>query len=365
MREERIDTTQAVMLMAAAVLPTAILTVPNFVIKLAGQDAWLSVAAATAAGLLVALLAANLCQLFPQKNLFSHSEELLGKVLGKIVCLLYIWWFLQANSLIINEFSSFLCIALLPNTPSTLFFVAVVAVAGYAVYGGLEVLARYTQLYLPLLLGLLFLVFLLTAKDIKISRILPVFEAEPLQVLKGAAVPLSWFGEIILLAVIAPSLEDKRKVRRVAVLATLFNGASVAACVLVAVLVFGSEVAGNYIFPTYNAVRTVSIANFLERLESIVVAVWMLGGFAKVGVFYYAAALGSAQLLGLRDYRPLVVPLGTVLTALALTCENAAELIHFIATVWPPYAFTVFEAGIPLLLYTVAKSKKSGGSSTG
>lgn len=361
MREEKIDTGQAVLVLVAAVLPTAILTVPDFVLKLAGQDAWLSVALATAAGLLIALLAANLSLLFPQKNFFSFSEELLGKTAGKITCLLYIFWLIQANSVVINEFASFLCTALMPNTPSTVFFVVVIAVAGYAVYGGLEVLARYTQLFLPLLLGLLFISFLLTAPDIQTARILPFFEAGLPALLKSATLPLSLFGEIIILTVIAPNLEDKRKIRRAAVLATLINGAAFLASVLVVILVLGPEVGSSYIFPTYNAVRTVAIANFLERLESIVVAVWMLGGFAKVGVFYYAAVLGTAQVLELRDYRPLVAPAGTVLLALAHMCQNAAELLHFVTRVWPCYATTVFETGFPLFLYTLAKWKRRVG----
>ncbi len=57
---------------------------------------------------------------------------------------------------------------------------------------------------------------------------------------------------------------------------------------------------------TFNSVRLVSIANFLERLESVVLMAWILGGFIKVGVFYYAAVLGRAQWLGLKDYRSLV-----------------------------------------------------------
>ena len=47
-------------------------------------------------------------------------------------------------------------------------------------------------------------------------------------------------------------------------------------------------------------------------------AAWMLGGFVKVGVFYYAAVLGSAQLFGLKDYRPLVLPAGTIVVALSI-----------------------------------------------
>ncbi|MDQ7864807.1 hypothetical protein RCO48_38045 [Peribacillus frigoritolerans] len=39
-------------------------------------------------------------------------------------------------------------------------------------------------------------------------------------------------------------------------------------------------------------------------------AVWIVGAFVKISVFYYASALGTAQWLNLSDYCPVVWPIG-------------------------------------------------------
>lgn len=346
------------------VLPTAILTVPAITVKHAAQDAWISIIVATMAGLLIARLVTDLSLRFPGKTLFEYAEEILGRVPGKVVGFLYIWWFLHANALIMDEYASFLCSAHMPDTPVIVFFILGIAVAACAVRNGLEVLSRFNQLFLPLFLGLLLVVFILATKDMKVTRLLPVFDKGAIAILKGAATPASWLGEIVIFTMIIPFLNKPKEAYRVAALATLFTSFYLLVSILVAIMIFGPNVTGHWIFPTYNAVRVVSIANFLERMESIAVAVWMFGGFAKVGVFYYAAVLGSAQWLGLKDYRPLVAPVGVILVALAALCENIVELLDFLATAWPPYALSVFEVGMPLVLLIVALARGKGGEGT-
>lgn len=358
----KIDSNQAVMLMVSLVLPTAILLVPAIIVKHARQDAWLAAIVALLGGLLIARLVVSLSLRFPEKTLFEYAQTILGKVPGKLVGFLYIWWFLYTGALIMDEFASFLCTAIMPETPPVVLFLVGIAVAAYAVRNGLEVLSRYNQLLLPILLGLLVFTFLLVTKDMKAERLLPVFDQSAPAILKGAAVSLSWLGEIVLFAMIIPFLQKPREAHRVAALATLFTGLFFTISTVVTLSVFGPNLAAHWVFPVYNTVRLVSIANFLERLDIIIVAVWVFGGFAKMGVFYYAAVLGSAQWLGLKDYRPLVAPVGLLLVGLALLCDNIVDLLDFAARAWPPYALIVFEVGLPLFLMIVALVRGKGES---
>jgi hypothetical protein len=55
-----------------------------------------------------------------------------------------------------------------------------------------------------------------------------------------------------------------------------------------------------------SAARYISITDFLQNLESIIMAIWVAGTFIKISVLYYALVLGTAQWLNLSDYRPLI-----------------------------------------------------------
>ncbi|MGQ9754705.1 MAG: GerAB/ArcD/ProY family transporter [Desulfotomaculales bacterium] len=363
----KIDGKQAVMLMLSTVLPTAILTVPAVVVGFARQDAWLSIGIATAAGLLIARLVVSLNLRFPGKTLVEYAEEILGKVPGKIVGLLYIWgFFLYVGAGVVREFAVFMVTAVMPETPIIVFSIMIVAVAAYAIRNGLEVLCRFNQLFIPLV-GLLAIVFALSVKDMRLARLLPVFDAGLIPVIKGSVAPAMWLGQIVIFAMIIPYLHRPRDAHRVATFSLLLISFFLTASILEALLIFGPYVASAWIFPTFNAVRVVSIANFLERLESVVVAVWVIGAFVKVGVFYYAAVLGSAQWLGLRDFRPLVAPVGLLLVVLSILLwgENIIEMLHLVTEVYVPFSLLVFESGIPLLLLVTAVGRRKGGKAAG
>ncbi len=362
----KIDGKQAIFLMLSVVLPTAILTIPAGIVRTARQDAWLSVMAATLAVLLIAWLVVSLSLRFPGKTLCEYAEEILGKTLGKIVCLLYIWlFFLYAGSGAVRQFSFFLVTAMMPETPIEVFSITVVAVAAYAVRNGLEVLCRFNQLFLPVT-GLLAIVFFLSTIEMKPARLLPVFDAGLLPIVKGTVMPTMLMGEIVLLAMIIPYLNKPEEAQRIAILSALFNGFVLTASTLEALLIFGPDLAAHWIFPTFNAVRVISIANFLERLESVIVAFWVLGGFVKVGVFYYVAVLGSAQCLNLKDYRPLVLPVGVILVSFSsfMHGENIVDMIYYISQIQVPFMLIVFEVGIPLLLLIIALVRGKGGQSS-
>ncbi|MGE5485427.1 MAG: GerAB/ArcD/ProY family transporter [Ignavibacteriales bacterium] len=359
----KIDAKQATLLMISMVLPTAILLVPAIVVKHARQDGWISLVLATLIGLLIARLVASLSIRFPNKTLFEYAEEILGRAPGKIVGLLYIWWLLHTNALIIAEFASLPCIILMPETPFAVFFILGIAVSGYAVRNGLEVLSRYNQLIAPISLGLVVLIFILVTREMKVQRLLPVLDNGLLPIVKGAATPASWLGEIVILSMIIPYLTEPKEAHKVAFLSVLLVGIFMTLTIVGTLLVFGPNVTAAWVFPVLNAVRAVLIANFLERLESVVVSAWVFTGIAKIGVFYYAAVLGSAQWLGLKDYRPLVAPTGVILLGMAFLCSNIVDLLDFAARAFPPYALIVFEAGIPLILLALALIRGRGESS--
>ncbi|MFC4769275.1 GerAB/ArcD/ProY family transporter [Effusibacillus consociatus] len=111
------------------------------------------------------------------------------------------------------------------------------------------------------------------------------------------------------------------------------------------------------VLSTYEYFR-ISIADFLEHLESIVMAVWVAGAFVKISVFYYLLSLGTAQWLGLSNYRPLVLPLGIYIIVYSiLVAPNLQELSSFLRTTNIPFNITITFA-IPLLLLIVALIRK-------
>ena len=362
MEQGKIGTKQAIMLMMSTVLPTAILSVPAITIKIARQDAWLSLLIATLVGLAISLMAVSLGLRFPDKTIFVYPEKILGRVAGKIVTGLNLWMYVIFCSAIVREYGFFLATSIMPETPIIVFSILLISVAAYAVRNGLEVLSRFNQLFIPVT-GMLVIAFLLTTKDMKLTRLLPLFDTDLSSVLKGAFSPTTWLGEIVTITVFIPYLNKPKEAYRVAVIATLLNGFFLTASTMGALLIFGPDLTGNWVYPTFNVLRVVSVSQIVIRMESIVLILWLLGGIVKIGVFYYAAVLGSAQWLGLRDYKPLVAPLGLIIAAQSYIFfgNSTVDLRHSFTYAWNMNTLILFDVGIPLVLLIVALVRRKGG----
>lgn len=115
-------------------------------------------------------------------------------------------------------------------------------------------------------------------------------------------------------------------------------------------------------FPFFELTRCISIGHFVERMEALVFVMWVAGVTVKVAIFYYIASLGTAQLFGLSDYRPIVLPIGLLLGVWSLELfQSSSQLIEWLTKTLPFYAF-VFEFVIPVLLLITAVLRKQGGN---
>ncbi|WP_243120667.1 endospore germination permease [Pelotomaculum sp. FP] len=360
LEESKISSRQAVFLMITTIFATVILSVPAITVKHARQDAWISIGLATAAGLLIARLVTTLGLRFPDRTIFEYPAEILGSWPGKLVGFLYIMWFLHINAGVIREYGEFLVTAFRPSTPLIVFNLVAVGIAAYTVRNGLEVFSRANEIFFPLIMGLIVITSILASRETDIHRLLPVADAEAISIFKGAIVPLAWFGEIVAIGLVIPYLNKPRESHHAAVTAVLVSGVVFMLVVSNAIAIFGPDLIDAMVFPGLNKYRIVNVANFLGRLEALAMTAWVTAGFVKISIFYWAAVLGISQVLELKDYRPLVLPVGGVLMALSiLDHPSTIHLQHFVAQVFPFFALT-FEAAIPLLLLIAALARGKG-----
>lgn len=114
-------------------------------------------------------------------------------------------------------------------------------------------------------------------------------------------------------------------------------------------------------FPTLELAKYISLGEFLERVEAVIVIVWVAGITIKVAVFYLAAVLACAQFFKVENEGPLVYPIGIITLVFSVSLfENFRELVDFLSKIFPFYA-SVFELFIPAFLLLVAVIRRMGG----
>lgn len=351
----KISSRQAIWLLSITILSTAILFLPSISAEIAAQDAWISVLVATAWGIVMSLLLAALMMRFPRHTIVEYSEIIAGRLPGKLLGLGYTWYFLHVNAIIIREFGELLVSVFLPQTPVIVFNVMIIILAAVAVRSGLEPLGRLNEWLFILIVTILFFLLALNAPLINMANLQPVLERGWSPVLKGAAHPAAWLGEIILLAMIFPFLSRPQEGYRIVIWINLIVGGCLLASLLVALTVLSPELSGRFTFPIVELARMVTLGEFFERIEALVMVIWVGGTFVKISLFHYATVMAAAQWFKLGDYRPLVIPLGTLAAILSDSLfPDVTGLLFFLGATFPPYAISTFQGGIPLLLLALA-----------
>lgn len=358
----RISSIQLLLLLIITDASTAFLYGPAAAIQLTGRDSWLSVSVFSSIfGLAVALVCIGLARRFPQQTFTEYLPQILGSIPGKILAAIYTAVFIHYTAVIINEGSTFIHVALLRETPVVVLEVIGALAAIYVVYLGIEVIARQNEIVWPVWTFSLLIILILVAKEINPDNLRPFLENGIMPVIKGGAVTSPFRGEIFLLLMLFPYLNQKQEALKTAGYYVLAQAVLPGIITATIIGVFGDTVPTYMIFPTYSLARYISVAQFLERIQILMVVMWMAGVIIKAAVFYHSAAIAAASTLGLKNYQITLLPIAVVsVTISRVFYGTQLQLTNFLYKVWPYYGGAV-QLLIPAIILLIAIMLKKGG----
>lgn len=345
------------------VLSRIILTItylPTLTEPPANQDAWLTELLFFPLQLLLALPIYFLWKRFPNQTLIQYSQTIAGKV-GKLVGFLYIGYFLQTLVITLAQFGFFFTSTVMPETPILFFYLSLILISAYAAGKGLEVVGRLAEFFAPVVLISITMVFALLVKDMHLKGLTPVLENGVIPVLQGGFIFTSRTIEVLWLAMLLPYLNDRQKVKPIFYISFALMSLFFVMITLSVITVFDSGEKKALQFPFYQAIRLINVGDFLERVESIHIAIWVLGVFIRITFLYYLTVLGLSQLLNLRTYKSLILPIGTLIIPLSiLMAPSLVELETFTTyKVFSGYSL-LFLFLLPSLLLLTAMIRKKG-----
>lgn len=359
----RISSMEAALLLLATALPWAILFMPRMAVEIAGRDAWLAAVPLTLFALVLGYLAASLQRRYPGQTLVSMICRVVGRPLGLAVGVAYAAWFVSVAALTLREAGEVIINVILPRTPIPVVLGSLLLVAALNVRSGIEVMARSNLFLAPFVIGFLLVLVIFSLRDIRATSLLPVLEQGAVPMLRGAYVSAGFSATAVAaLATAGPRLNRPQEIFGVVTWAVCVVGGLTLVSSVWFVGVMGAELAGRMRFLPVEAARFISVAEFLERMEALTVAFWVMATFAKLSVWYYAAVTSLSEVLGLGDYRPMVWPMGLLIgEGSLLFFRNISDLTAFVRFAGTPYML-VFEMVIPMAVLVVAAVRRAMGT---
>ncbi|MFB5676180.1 GerAB/ArcD/ProY family transporter [Paenibacillus terreus] len=333
-----------------------ILYIPKITGKEAGHDLWISPIWAHLPGLLFVLMVLRLARIFPKESIIQYSERLLGPWFGKAVGLAVVFYGINLTSVILREYGDFISAVFMQKTPTLVATGSMVLLISYAVRGGVEVLGRLAQLFLPLTFLVFGLLILLSIPEWDANNILPIMGKGIAPSVEGAIIPFSWFAGYLMIGQYFPFVSNQRKTI-VYVLLTWFGiMLTLSVSGLVSVFLFGKHISTlNY--PFIEVVRYIGIGKFIQHLDALLLIVWLPGTFIQLTTYLYTAALGASQLFRLNQYRQLVFPIGMLALVMCMWRTSSVDAFEkYLGT--SHVIFDFFYMLLGLLLFLTAWIRK-------
>ncbi|WP_428910741.1 GerAB/ArcD/ProY family transporter [Niallia sp. Krafla_26] len=349
----RISYLELALIMYSIVVATAILYIPYVTAQQANRDLWLSPLWGSLSGFLIVVIIVKLSRLFPGKTLIQYCELILGRTIGKIIAFIYLFFLLHDTAIAFREYGEFIESAFLHKTPMIFVTGSIALSCAVAVHGGIETIGRCATIFLPIVLASYILIYLFLIPDLNVKNMLPILSDGIMPSIKGSLAPHAWLSQFSLMSFLLPLLSNQQKVMKWGMFSVFASVLTMVFINLGNLFLFGKIII-NLHFPVFEAARFISVGSFFEHVESIVIAVWVLGGFVQLSAFFYLLVLGTSQWLTLPSYKPFVLPIGFLIILFsAWSISSFEDMIRGMGTTVPFYFLTV-QLIIPIFLLVIA-----------
>ncbi|HEX3011022.1 MAG TPA: endospore germination permease, partial [Syntrophomonadaceae bacterium] len=298
--------------------PTAINFASGFLARLVGHDMWLSGAISVITTIPFIFIVVLLGKNFPGKTIVEYSQDLFGKILGKLLGFILFLYFLATAALTVSAYIQHLTDFLLPETPFLVVTIMYLIVICYLIWQGLEVIGRIGIIAFFLACIFYVLIFLASLPEFDLNKLMPLFSAGVVNTSIASLSADSFTGVIqIVIAMILPMISNQSKVFRSAAAGLAIGGVFFVSYFVAELMVMGPHLVSITRIPSMDLVRSIQITQYLHRFESFMVALWYWSILIRAGVLAYCALLTFKQTVGIKKDNPyLVIILGLLIGVL-------------------------------------------------
>lgn len=338
---------------------TSVLNVPGALIGKAKQDAWVAAIIGIIIALLIVAFYNKVAIQLGNMTLVGYAHKVMGKRVGKIISVYFVLFLILNCASVLWIVGNFISTEILTDTPTLVVNALFMIVVIFGCRLGIEVVTRSAEVLYPWAIAGYLTLIIFTLPSMKLRNLKPFFEAKLIDVFHAVLlfesfVPLTFIAFLMIFPVSINNIKEGKKAFNKGI---IFAGVLLVLLTSVTILVLGAQWASRSMYPSYALARNIQLANALERVEAITAMVWIIAIFYKTVLYFYGAVIGFSEILSLKDYKALTLPLGVIIVILSqVIYPDVVYEMNWDTTTWIPYVFTNAIL-IPLFLIIVDKMK--------
>ena len=330
------------------------------ILHFALQDGWISIIISFILSFIPLIIYYKLLNHNPDDNIVILNNKL--GIIGKIINVILTAFVIFHASMILWNLTNFIYSQFLFQTP--LIIIAIIFSIGifYVSIKNLTTIARTGTVFFIISTILYFIAALSLIREFDLNGLKPIFNSGLLPILKGSfsSLGLNIFPLFIILIIPKNNIKNNKKILSSFFKVYIFRYICMLSVLVICVAILGIELTNLYQYPEYHILKTINIANFFQRVESILSIQWIFDAVMAIVLCLYYVKESITKTFNFKNKFNLIniISIFTILiiSQYIFTSNTSAEV--FYKNIYPFLTLTFFLI-IPLMILIAVKIKKT------
>lgn len=295
------------------------------------QDSWLSLIFSCIFTIPFLLVFARITELYPEKNIYEIINIIFGKFIGKFLSIIFMIDVIYLCSIVLRNFSEFVEITGLPETPQLPIMICLIMVIAYLSVSGIRVLGRWGPIILTILCITIVATLGLSVPIMDTGNLKPILNHTPIEMLNSSfKIFMLPFSELIVFLGLADCFKKTENKKKIFVGGIILSSLLLLLIMLRNIMVLGIPMMQDTYFSSYQTARILHLGEFFTRIEGIITINFLLTGISKMAIFLIVISKGFASIFDEPDFkRYIFITALIVLGICPFLFENITDMFDF------------------------------------
>ena len=325
---KEISTYQTMLLMVIYRVIIAFTYLPAVNTPPGNQDIWIMVLLSSLYTIILCLPILYLSNKLNDLTIIEYTEKVMGKIIGKAIGIFYTGFLLIFSIVFVGILVEILDTTMFPETPTLITTTIMLLTCIYISYKGLEVIARGAEIFVPFILGVIFMFMILGYPNYDFTVLLPVLSDSTFKEINIGAIDIALkFSDIIILAMITPHLGKKEDLNKIFFKSLIYSIIIIILVVIFTQAALGIEFIKHTNFPFFTFTRLINLLDFIQRVDALYVVAWITGNVGKIAGYLYFTSVAFSQIVNKQKNQPYIIPIAVIILIVTVLIKDRYSIL--------------------------------------
>lgn len=360
MSNTKITVAEAVSIILIVLVAHTLVSLPRSLLANTGSATLINLLYVGIIVFFIIIFIVKLLKSFVGDDIIDISNFVGGPTFQKIVGMIFILYFIFSSAILLRNFCECLKTVYYPMT--SLFFILLTFIIALCIANNFDfsVTSKINIIILPVIFVSIIFIFLANNKNLSFENMYPILGNGFFDTFVTGLGNIGAFGGLVFLYFIPPYLKEPQKFKKVAMISVGLSILYIILCVAIILLTFTFLIKVDEIMPLYSAARYIEFGSFFQRLESILLLIWIIGMACYFSITLHITMNIFKKITAIKDTKPLLVSFGLLMLSISLLPINYAISKYLETTIYPYLVIGIgYILSISILILAYFKKKKS------